>query len=159
MWVHFPFLVVPYLFLPHDKSWWLCHCALSCCDCFNRSQNCISGGYANRGYGARKPHQVRPVMQKSTIVGFCITGRNLLFENWKLYYNKSRFERTYATAWKRKFWEKVNWQGMETWRRRARVARQRLRKSVPGAKRRDTVCAKERSTFRKRLWGESVRYE
>ena len=38
----------------------------------------------------------------------------------------------------------------------ARIAEQRLRKSVPGAKRRDTVCAKERSTFRKRLCGDSV---
>ena len=42
------------------------------------------------------------------------------------------------------------------WRQRARVAGQRLRKNAPGAKRRDTVCAEERSTFRKRLCGESV---
>lgn len=33
---------------------------------------------------------------------------------------------------------------------------QRLRKSVPRAKRRDTVCAKERSAFRKRLRRECV---
>ncbi len=43
-----------------------------------------------------------------------------------------------------------------TWRQRARVAKQRLRKSTPGAKRRDTVCAEERSTFRKRLCRECV---
>ncbi len=42
------------------------------------------------------------------------------------------------------------------WRQRARVAGQRLRKSAPGAKRRDTVCAEERRTFRKRLCGERV---
>lgn len=40
--------------------------------------------------------------------------------------------------------------------RRARVAKQRLRKSAPGAKRRDTVCAEERSAFRKRLCRERV---
>ena len=38
----------------------------------------------------------------------------------------------------------------------ARIAEQRLRKSVPGAKRRDTVCAEERSAFRKRRGGDRV---
>lgn len=37
-----------------------------------------------------------------------------------------------------------------------RAAKQRLQKSAPGARRRDTVCAEERSTFRKQLGGESV---
>ena len=46
--------------------------------------------------------------------------------------------------------------GRGMWRQRARVAKQRLRKSTPGAKRRDTVCAEERSTFRKRLCRDSV---
>lgn len=46
--------------------------------------------------------------------------------------------------------------GGGTWRQWARVAEQRLRKSAPGAKRRDTVCAEERSIFRKRLCGERV---
>lgn len=38
----------------------------------------------------------------------------------------------------------------------ARAAKLRLRKSAPGAGRRDTVCAEGRSAFRKRLCGESV---
>lgn len=42
------------------------------------------------------------------------------------------------------------------WRQWARAAGQRLRKSAPGAKRRDTVCAEVRSAFRKRLCRESV---
>lgn len=133
-------------------------CFITLREC-NGSQICISVRICQpRVWGAEAPSS-KPEWLKIHEVGFELRRRNLLFENWKPSYNKSRFERAYATAGKRKFWEKVNWQGMETWRRRARVARQRLRKSVPGAKRRDTVCAKERSTFRKRLWGESVRYE
>lgn len=139
-------------------SWQFCR-ASSRCESVTVASSAYPSGYAKpRVWGAEAPSS-KPEWLKTHGVGFELRRRNLLSEDWKPSYNKSRFERICATAWKRKFWEKVNWQGMETWRRRARVARQRLRKSVPGAKRRDTVCAKERSTFRKRLWGESVRYE
>ncbi len=48
-------------------------CFITLREC-NGSQNCISEGYANRGYGARKPHQVSPVMQKAAERVFVLQG-------------------------------------------------------------------------------------
>lgn len=110
----------------------------------------------NRGYGARKPHQVSHVMQKPTKWVFVLHGETCSpgigsppiikadLRGRMLPHGKGNFEKMQR--------EREGGSGGSG----ARAAKLRLRKSTPGAKRRDTVCAEERSAFRKRLGGESV---
>ena len=63
-----------------------------------------------RVWGAEAPSS-QPCDTKGREAGFCIAGRNLLWQILEALYNKSRFERACATARKRKFLRKSKLDG------------------------------------------------